>query len=106
MYLHHPYSIKNSKSSVKKHNSAKSDVIAFVENLKKNPIQGVPIGNDCYKIRIAISSKGKGKSGGVRLITKIRIINEMIYLLSIYDKSERDSISEKQLEAVLKSIEE
>jgi mRNA-degrading endonuclease RelE of RelBE toxin-antitoxin system len=97
---------KEFKKLCKKHNSAKSDVIAFVENLKKNPIQGVPIGNDCYKIRIAISSKGKGKSGGIRLITKIRIINEMIYLLSIYDKSERDSISEKQLEAVLKSVEE
>ncbi|WP_025143966.1 type II toxin-antitoxin system RelE/ParE family toxin [Pedobacter jeongneungensis] len=97
---------KEFKKLCKKHKSAKSDVITFVENLKTNPTQGIPIGNDCYKIRIAISSKGKGKSGGVRLITKIRVVNEIIYLLSIYDKSERDSIAEKQLEAVLKSIEE
>jgi len=97
---------KEFKKLCKKHKSAKSDVITFVENLKTNPTQGIPISNDCYKIRIAISSKGKGKSGGVRLITKIRIVNERIYLLSIYDKSEQNSISEKQLEAVLKSIEE
>ncbi|MFW0715640.1 type II toxin-antitoxin system RelE/ParE family toxin [Pedobacter sp. N23S346] len=96
---------KEFKNLCKKHNSAKNDVIAFIEDLKGNPIQGISIGNDCYKIRIAISSKGKGKSGGVRLITKIRIVNEKIYLLSIYDKSERDSISAKQLAAVLKSIE-
>ncbi len=97
---------KEFKKLCKKHKSAKSDIITFVENLKTNPIQGIPIGNDCYKIRIAISSKGKGKSGGVRLITNVRIVNEKIYLLSIYDKSEQDSISEKQLEAVLRSIEE
>lgn len=97
---------KEFKKLCKKHKSAKSDVITFVENLKTDRTQGIPIGNDCYKIRIAISSKGKGKSGGVRLITKIRIVNERIYLLSIYDKSEQNSISEKQLEAVLKSIEE
>ncbi|WP_255352066.1 type II toxin-antitoxin system RelE/ParE family toxin [Pedobacter sp. Leaf216] len=53
-----------------------------------------------------MSSKGKGKSGGARLITKIRIVNKRIYLLSIYDKSDQDSISEKELEAVLKSIED
>jgi len=97
---------KEFKKICKKHHSAKNDVITFVENLKRSPIQGTSIGNDCYKIRIAISSKGKGKSAGVRLITKIRVTNKTIYLLSIYDKSERDSISDKQLEAVLKSIEE
>ncbi|MGN7989081.1 type II toxin-antitoxin system RelE/ParE family toxin [Pedobacter sp. 22226] len=96
---------KEFKKLCKKYKSAKSDIITFVENLKTNPIQGIPIGNECYKIRIAISSKGKGKSGGVRLITNVRVINEKIYLLSIYDKSERDSISNKELEDILKSIE-
>lgn len=96
---------KEFKKLCKKYKSAKSDIITFVENLKTNPIQGIPIGNECYKIRIAISSKGKGKSGGVRLINNVRVINEKIYLLSIYDKSERDSISNKELEDILKSIE-
>ncbi|MBC6111069.1 type II toxin-antitoxin system RelE/ParE family toxin [Pedobacter fastidiosus] len=94
------------KKLCKKHKSAKNDLITFVENLREDPLQGTPIGNDCYKIRITISSKGKGKSAGARLITRVRIVKEKIYLLSIYDKSEQDSISDKELETVLKSIED
>ncbi|WP_369817103.1 hypothetical protein [Pedobacter sp. Leaf176] len=75
-------------------------MITFVENLKENPLQGIPIGKECYKIRISISSKGKGKSSGARLITRVRVVKETIYLLSIYNKSERDSISDKELELV------
>lgn len=95
---------KEFKKLCKKHKSAKNDLITFVENLQETPIQGTPIGNDCYKIRIAISSKGKGKSAGARLITRVRIVKKTIYLLSIYDKSEQDSISDKELEMVLKSM--
>lgn len=95
---------KEFKKLCKKHKSAKNDLITFVENLQEIPIQGTPIGNDCYKIRIAISSKGKGKSAGARLITRVRIVKKTIYLLSIYDKSEQDSISDKELEMVLKSM--
>ncbi|WP_316832656.1 type II toxin-antitoxin system RelE/ParE family toxin [Pedobacter aquatilis] len=95
---------KEFKKICKKHKSAKSDVIALVEKLKKNPNQGTPIGDNCYKIRLAIKSKGKGKSAGARLITNIRIINKVIYLLSIYDKADKESISDKDLEAVLKSV--
>nr|WP_304438252.1 type II toxin-antitoxin system RelE/ParE family toxin [Pedobacter sp. Leaf176] len=58
------------------------------------------MGKECYKIRISISSKGKGKSSGARLITRVRVVKETIYLLSIYNKSERDSISDKELELV------
>lgn len=95
---------KEFKRICKKHKSAKSDVIALVESLKEKPIQGVAIGNDCYKIRLSISSKGKGKSSGARLITSVRIVNRTIYLLSIYDKSEQDSISNQELKLVLKSL--
>jgi len=95
---------KEFKRLCKKHKSAKEDVITFVADLKNNPIQGTPLGNDCYKIRIAIASKRKGKSGGARLITRVRVVNETIYLLSIYDKSEQESISDRDLEAVLKSL--
>lgn len=95
---------KEFKRLCKKYRSAKTDVIIFVEDLKNNPHQGTRLGNDCYKIRIAIASKRKGKSGGARLITRVRVVNETIYLLSIYDKSEQESISDKELETVLKSL--
>ena len=59
---------------------------------------------DCYKIRMAITSKGKGKSGGARIITFVYVVEETIYLLSIYDKSETTSISDKELRELIKSL--
>jgi hypothetical protein len=57
-----------------------------------------------YKIRLSISSKGKGKSGGARIITSIVIADEIVYLLSIYDKSEQGDISNKELQEFLKEV--
>jgi hypothetical protein len=53
---------------------------------------------------LAIKSKGKGKSGGARVITYVQVINKTIFLLSIYDKSEKENISDKELIAILQSI--
>jgi mRNA-degrading endonuclease RelE of RelBE toxin-antitoxin system len=55
---------KELKRLVKKYPSLKNEYIELVRSLKKNPLQGSPLGNDCYKIRVAVASKGKGKSGG------------------------------------------
>ncbi|WP_439145490.1 type II toxin-antitoxin system RelE/ParE family toxin [Terrimonas pollutisoli] len=60
------------------------------------------MGNNCYKIRLAIASKGKGKSGGARLITFVKLINEVVLLISIYDKSVKENISVKELNDRLK----
>jgi len=46
---------------------------------------------------MAISSKSRGKFGGARLITYVKIIEETIYLISIYDKSESATISDIEL---------
>ena len=56
------------------------------------------------KIRLAIKSKGKGKSGGAGGITYLFIENETVYLLSLYDKSEQNSISDKEIKDLLKLI--
>ncbi|MDQ3683934.1 MAG: type II toxin-antitoxin system RelE/ParE family toxin, partial [Bacteroidota bacterium] len=73
-------------------------------NLEENPKQGIPLGNNCYKIRMAIASKGKGKSGGARIITNIVIEETTVFLLSIYDKSERQNLSDKELVELLKQV--
>ena len=65
---------------------------------------GTPIGKDFYKIRLAITSKGKGKSDGARVITCIRIIANTVYLAAIYDKSEKEDISDKELKELAKQI--
>lgn len=54
---------------------------------------------------MAIKSKGKGKSGGARVITNIVIDKTTVYLLSVYDKSEKDALTNKEIEELLKNLE-
>ena len=63
----------------------------------ENPNLGTAIGKDCYKICVAITSKGKGKSGGARIITYVRVVKKNVFLLDIYDKSEQANISDKEM---------
>ncbi|WP_310586776.1 type II toxin-antitoxin system RelE/ParE family toxin [Runella salmonicolor] len=51
---------------------------------------------------MSIASKNQGKSGGARVITCVKIINDVVYLLSVYDKSEKDAIDEKELDSLIK----
>lgn len=92
------------KRLAKKYLSLKTDLAELGKQLIDNPAIGTPIGQDCYKIRLAISSKGKGKSGGARIITHVYVANTTVYLLAIYDKSEQDNISDKELNELLKFI--
>ena len=89
---------------VKKFPSLKTEYPQLLDSLAKKPVQGIPIGNNCYKLRIAIASKRKGKSGGARVITYIQIINKVIVLLTIYDKADQENISDKELNDLLKNI--
>lgn len=95
---------KELKRLSKKYHSLKYDYLSLIEALEENPLQGTSIGKDCYKIRMPIRSKNKGKSAGARVITYVKIIDETVYLLSIYDKSEQTAISEKEIIIRLNSI--
>jgi len=95
---------KQVKKISKKHPSFKFDFIELIPKLKKNPLQGVYLGNNCYKIRFAIKSKGKEKSSGARIITNIIIDNSTVFLLSIYEKSEKESITDKELQELINEI--
>ena len=94
---------KEAKKMIKKYHSLASEIANLIKTLSKNPVLGTPIGKDCYKIRLAIKSKGKGKSGGGRVITCVVALQESVILLSIYDKAEQDSITDKELEQLLKN---
>jgi len=89
----------------KKYPSLKAEYSALIDELEENPEKGIHIGNNCFKIRLAIASKGRGKSGGARVITHFYIENETVFLLAIYDKSEQDNISDKELRELLLEIE-
>lgn len=99
-----PPFVKELKKLSKKYPSIKKDLAELAEKLQKVPRMGTPLGHDCYKIRMAISSKGQGKSGGARIITHIWVSATTIFLLSIYDKSQAENISDKDLLERLKNI--
>ena len=95
---------REAKKLAKKYPSLKSELAALGEQLSENPEQGIPLGNNVYKIRLSISSKGKGKSGGARLITHILFKNKTVFLLSIYDKSEIENLSDNEIKELIKLI--
>ena len=95
---------KEAKRLVKKYSSLKAELQELNSAILLNPKLGTPLGNDTYKIRIAIKSKGKGKSGGARVISYLITEDEEIFLLTIYDKSELDSITDKALRQIIEDI--
>jgi mRNA-degrading endonuclease RelE of RelBE toxin-antitoxin system len=97
---------RQAKRLAKKYPSLKSDLFALIQSLKENPEQGVALGKGCFKIQISIQSKGKRKSGGARIITNLVLIRETVYLLAIYDKSEKESLTNSELKELLTYIPE
>jgi len=95
---------KEFKHLAKKYSSLKGELEELISELEKNPKEGVSLGNNCYKIRLRIASKGKGKSGGARVITFVKVIDESVFLVSIFDKSEKENITNVEITEMLKGI--
>ena len=86
----------------KKYASSEDDFARLIDELKENPKAGEPLGRDCYKVRMSIAAKNKGKSGGARVITCVKVVGETVSLLTIYDKSEQASISDQERDDLLR----
>lgn len=95
---------KRFKRLAKKYPSLKAEYALLIDELQSKPTTGISLGNNCYKIRIAIGSKGKGKSGGARVITYVRVVEGSVFLLSIFDKSEHENIPDSELNDLLNLI--
>jgi hypothetical protein len=102
--------VKQAKRLQKRHNSLTEDILRLIEVLVENPLLGIPLGMNCFKIRMAIKSKNKGKSGGARVISHVLVKSEenelgetVVILLYLYDKSELDTVTDKQLTELLKA---
>jgi hypothetical protein len=95
---------RQTKRLIKKYASLKSEIFDLIEVLKENPELGTSIGNECFKIRLSIASKNKGKSGGARIITHFKIDEDSVFLLTIYDKSEKANITDNELKELLEYI--
>ena len=102
---------KLAKPLLKKYASLKLELKYLSDSLKANPTLGISLGGGVYKVRLAIKSKRKGKSGGARVITyfDLEVLVETeskeeynrVFLLEIYDKSERDSTSTKEIQSLI-----
>ncbi|MCM1092553.1 MAG: addiction module toxin RelE [Lachnospiraceae bacterium] len=98
---------KSAKSLYKRYRSLKNDLDEFIESLESNPFQGDELSPGIRKIRIAITSKGKGKSGGARVITYTVVFAENhghIYLMDIYDKSEFSTVDVAVIKAIIAEL--
>lgn len=95
---------KEAKKRIKKYPSLKNELAQLGSRLSKGPTIGTALGNNCYKIRVAIALKGKGKSGGARVITHFYVAQNTVFLLYIYDKSDQEDISDRQIKSLLKLI--
>jgi len=95
---------KEAKRLIRKFPSLKAELRELSNILSENPETGKPLGNETYKIRLAIKSKGKGKSGGARVITYLVTENEEVYLLLIYDKSEYENVDDKILQQIIEGL--
>lgn len=102
------------KPLLKKYPALHTDLLALESRLLANPRLGTPLGDQCYKIRLQITGKPAGKSGGARVIsfvepvlvgtvqvTKTEIV---VYLVTIYDKSVTAAISDKELRLLIKAL--
>lgn len=102
-----PEFLKQAKRLAGKYPSFPEDLKTFVEEIKENPLAGVDLGGGVRKVRMSIKSKNKGKSGGARVITFNYAVNDdnrEVTLMTVYDKSDRENISNKEIVDLRKTV--
>ena len=99
-----PEFVKELKGLAKKYRSLKVELAELGDVLTEDPHMGIPIGRNCYKIRLSIKSKDTGKSGGARVITCVVAVRKEVYMLSIYDKSDQETLTRTRLKELLKQV--
>src|SRR4051812_35159194 len=103
-FVYLPSFVKDLKDLARKYPSLKGDFAVLLQKLEQHPKAGTALGQDCYKIRLAIKSKGRAKSGGARVITCVKLQAGKLYFLSIYDKSEQETLSDAELKVFIEYI--
>lgn len=93
---------KEAKKLIKKYPSLKIELAKLFLELEENPTIGIPLGDNIYKIRLAIASKNKGKSGGARILSFVKVTDTRVLLFSIYNKGEIDNLTENEIKSLIK----
>jgi mRNA-degrading endonuclease RelE of RelBE toxin-antitoxin system len=95
---------REARRLAKKYPSLASELAELTDTLADDPQHGTSLGFGLYKIRLAIRSKGKGKSGGGRVITYFVDEDHAVYLVTIYDKGEVDTLSTNVLREYVREL--
>ena len=98
-----PEFIKQVKKLAKSYKHIADDLESLRQQLIHNPTIGTDLGNKCFKIRLANSSISVGKSGAFRIITYYIDKQNIIRLLLIYTKTQKENISDRELIEVLRN---
>ncbi len=93
---------KEAKKLIKKYPSLKNELAKLFLKLEENPTTGIPLGDNIFKIRLAIASKNKGKSGGARVLSFVKVIDTRVLLFSIYNKGEINNFTENEIKSLIK----
>jgi mRNA-degrading endonuclease RelE of RelBE toxin-antitoxin system len=93
---------KEAKKLSQKYPSLKLELANLFTLLEQNPTLGTPLGNDIYKIRLSIASKNRGKSGGARVLSFVKVTQTTVLLFSIYSKGDIDNLTDKQIQRLIK----
>lgn len=93
---------KEAKRLTKKYPSLKTELADLFIELEENPTMGTPMGHDIYKIRMAIASKNKGKSGGAKVLSFVMVTQTSVLLFSIFSKGEVDNLTDKEIQQLIK----
>ena len=95
---------RNAKRLIKKYPSLVGDLRLLQAELLENPTLGESLGDNRYKVRLKITSKGQGKSGGGRVITYIKKTDDELWLLMMYDKAEMVNVNDAFLDDLIKKL--
>ena len=99
---------RRAKALAKRYKSFVADFNNFLDSMSEDPFQGKSLGNGVYKTRMAITSKGKGKSGGARILTynltKDTDNKVVVTLMSVYDKSDISNVKDNYIDNLVKQI--
>ena len=92
------------KKLKKRFKSIEDDCDKFIQSIETTDDLRAELGNGVYKVRIANGDKKVGKRGGYRLISYLKLIDNKLYLMYIYDKSDFSTVTEKQIDAFITQL--
>ena len=99
---------KSFKRLYKKYPSLTEDFKVFKKQFTENQDIGDDLGGNFRKVRMSISSKNKGKSGGARIIVYnfyLQTLPNDVLLIDIYDKSELSTMQDFEYQKIAEGFE-